>query len=230
MKRIAILQSDYIPWKGYFDIIRSAEEIILLDNVQYTKRDWRNRNIIKTANGLKWLTIPVKVKGLFNQLICETETVNNRWTENHWETIKRNYDKSDFFNQYFVFFQETYSIVSKYNRLSEINRLFIDLIIAILQIKTTIRSSLEFAVQGKGSERILNICLEAGASEYITGPSGLNYLEKERFKDAGINIVVADYSFYPEYCQLYPPFDHNVSIIDLIFNTGTEAITYMRKF
>src|SRR6056297_2335313 len=99
-KKVAIIQSSYIPWKGYFDIINSVDEFIIYDNVQYTRRDWRNRNLIKTPNGLKWLTIPVAVKGRYYQAIRDTKVSDKDWPNIHWKSIKHHYSKAPCFNYY----------------------------------------------------------------------------------------------------------------------------------
>lgn len=230
MKKIAILQSNYIPWKGYFDLIRSVDEFVLLNDVQYTRRDWRNRNIIKTPNGLKWLTIPVKTKGRYSQLISETKIDGSEWAENHLKIINNNYSKGLFFKEYKDQIADAYNKAGRLHLLTEVNKLFIDLVCSILNIKTRITKSTDYLVIGKRYERIISICKQAGADVYITGPSALNYINVEEMKDEGINIVVADYSKYPLYEQLYGQFSNNVSVLDLIFNTGRKSTDYMIKF
>ena len=230
MKRIAILQSNYIPWKGYFDIIRSVDEFIILDDVQYTRRDWRNRNLIKTPSGLHWLTIPVKVKGRYNQIILETEIVSTTWAERHWETIKANYSRSKYFQEFRKNFEQIYEEASKYRFLSEINFLFLDFICKILGITTLIHKAKRYSQNVEKNSRIISICKQTGAESYLTGPAGLDYINVEQFRDNRIRIDIADYSNYNTYKQLYLPFSHNVSIIDLIFCTGTNALDYMKKF
>lgn len=230
MKLIAIQQSNYIPWKGYFDIIRSVDEFIIYDDVQYTRRDWRNRNRIKTPAGLLWLTIPVKVKGRYHQLIRETETAGGSWAEKHWKAICINYSGTPFFDEYKSLFEESYRKASELQMLSEINLLFINLVNSILGINTRISFAESYNPSGVKSDRILSICRNAGANEYLTGPSGLSYLDSEKFAAEGIKITTADYSGYPEYNQPWPPFSHYVSIIDLIFCEGGESLKYMKKF
>lgn len=228
--KIAIQQSDYIPWKGYFDIIRSVDEFIIYDDVQYTRRDWRNRNIIKTRSGQGWLTIPVKVKGRFSQLINETEVTDSRWAVKHWKKILHNYSSAYHFDEYRCLFEEAYRLAGEMKMITDINLLFINLICSVLGISTTMVRSEQYNPQGKGSNRILSLCRETGADSYLTGPSALKYLDEQAFRKAGIEIRTADYSDYPEYKQLWPPFIHNVSIIDLIFNTGRDALKYMKQF
>lgn len=227
--RIAIQQSDYIPWKGYFDIIRSVDEFIIYDDVQYTRRDWRNRNRIKTPQGLLWLTIPVKVKGRYLQLINETEVTDGKWAAKHWKTICLNYSGTKYFEEYKPLFREAYHAAAEMKMLTEINLYFLKLINNILGINTRLTRSEDYNATGKGSDRILSLCLKAGASEHLTGPSAMSYIDKSAFERSGIEIRVADYSGYPEYPQPWPPFSHNVSIIDLIFCTGRDAVRFMKR-
>jgi hypothetical protein len=230
MKRIAILQSNYIPWKGYFDIINSVDEFVIYDDAQYTKRDWRNRNLIKTRNGLLWLTIPVKTKGRFNQNIYETEISGTNWTDKHFESIIYNYGSALYFENYKEMFLKAYRDSKSFRYLSEVNRLFIELINSILGIKTILSDSSDYIFHGNSNEKIIEICNQAGAEEYMTGSAAREYLDSGLLESSGIKTIWADYSGYPEYEQLYPPFQHNVSIIDLIFNKGEYANSYMKSF
>ena len=230
MKRIAILQSNYIPWKGYFDIIKAVDEFVIYDEAQYTRRDWRNRNLIKTKNGLLWLTIPVKVKYKDMQKIIETRITDNYWEEKHFESIRHNYKKAPFFESYAVIFEKVYTECAKINLLSYVNRLFIQTVCDILDIKTRITDTSSYEFYGTASEKIVGICKQAGADTYLTGPAAKRYLDITVFNAAGIKINWADYSDYPEYKQLFPPFEHRVSILDLIFNEGFDSLSYMKCF
>jgi|SRR6056297_84149 len=228
-KKVAIIQSSYIPWKGYFDIINSVDEFIIYDNVQYTRRDWRNRNLIKTPNGLKWLTIPVDVKGKYYQKICDTAIKDPEWRTKHWKAIKHSYRRAQYFNRYKEYIERLFlDCNEKY--LSDINYRFIKGINQLLGINTKITSSANYSlVEGK-TERLVNICKEAGANQYISGPSAKDYLNIGLFEKEDIEVQWMEYSGYPEYTQLYPPFAHGVSIIDLILNEGPNAPNYMKSF
>lgn len=231
MKKIAILQSNYIPWKGYFDLINLVDEFIFFDDMQYTKNDWRNRNVIKTVQGLKWISIPIKNKSRISGSlkIKDAEIADKKWAENHWKTIKTNYTKATFFKDYKDVFEEMY-LNSEEKYLSEINYKFIILINDLLKIKTKISFSSDYELKGDKHQRLVNICKSAQASEYISGPAAKVYIDEKSFKDENINVTWMDYSEYPEYNQLYPPFDHNVSILDLIFNEGLNAAKFMKTF
>lgn len=226
-KRVAIVQSNYIPWKGYFDLISSVDEFIIYDDVQYTRRDWRNRNRIKTPSGLKWLTIPVECKGRYLQKINETVTSDPSWNRKHWQTIVHNYSRAPYFKEYRDFFQELYFTCQE-RFLSKINYRFLTAICRLLGIDTVFSWSTDYRREKDKTESLLSLCLQAEASEYISGPAAKSYLEEERFEGAGIALTYVDYSGYQEYAQLYPPFEHAVSILDLILNTGPEATRYMK--
>jgi hypothetical protein len=227
-KKLAVLQSNYIPWKGYFDLINSVDEFILYDDMQYTKNDWRNRNKIKTPQGVQWLTIPVKQESL-TQTIRDTCTVSNQWRQKHWKTISQAYVKSKFFAQYKMLFEDLY-LQSDEASLCEINLSFIKAINTILDIKTRVSRSDEYRLIGDRNERLVNLCKQIGASVYLTGPAALAYMDCRLFECENISVHVADYSGYAEYSQLHPPFEHGVSIIDLIFNMGDRASEFMKSF
>ncbi|MFH0800858.1 MAG: WbqC family protein [bacterium] len=221
MKKVAVIQSNYVPWKGYFDIIHDVDLFIFYDDVQFTKNDWRNRNRIKTPSGLKWLSIPVG-KSL-DRLICEVEIKSDLWAEKHWKTITQNYGKAPFFNEIRKFFEEIY-LEKSWKFLSELNQHLIRMISRkMLGIRTEFRDSREFEACGVKQERLLCLLKKAGAGLYVSGPSARNYIDEKRFEEEGIALVYKDYSGYPEYSQLYPPFEHAVSIMDLLFMTGRDA-------
>lgn len=230
LKKIAILQSNYIPWKGYFDIINSVDEFVIYDEMQYTRRDWRNRNIIKTKGGLKWLTIPVEVKGRYNQKICETKVANNIWPEKHWEAIRHNYNNALYFSKYSKVFEQTFHKCLDLDHLSDINRLFINTINSLLKIHTNISDSTKYRIEGERNEKIISICKQAGADVYVTGMAARAYIDEKLFRKESVALSWIDYSGYPEYNQGYQNFEEKVSIIDLIFNTGEKAPDYMNSF
>jgi len=229
LKTIAISQSNYIPWKGYFDLINSVDELVLYDDMQYTRRDWRNRNLIKTASGLHWLTIPVEVKGKFFQKINETRISDPAWTAKHWQTIAGSYARAPYFPEYRSRLETLYA-ESVSSSLSEINLRFLTALCDWLGICTKLRSSSEFDLASERSERLLAICQQAGASVYYSGPSAREYLNEALFAAAGIEIVWMDYTGYPTYRQLHGDFEHGVSVIDLILNEGPRAPHFMKSF
>lgn len=229
MKKVAILQSNYIPWKGYFDLINTVDEFILYDDMQYTRRDWRNRNKIKTSQGLKWLSVPVEVKGKYFQKINDTIISEPEWAKNHWQTIKQFYSKTPYFKDYKNIFEEFYLSTNE-QYLSKINFKLISIVNQILGITTTLRWSSEFELLEGQTEKLLGICQQASADIYLSGPAAKSYFDEDLAHSMGIAVEWMDYSGYPEYQQLYPPFEHGVSILDLIFNEGINATKFMKSF
>lgn len=227
MKRVAIVQSNYIPWKGYFDLIASVDEFIVLDNVQYTRRDWRNRNKIKTPQGLAWLTVPVRSKGKYDQLINETEIEGRDWADKHWQTICNTYRKARHFDEVAAVLEPLYT--GEHLLLSDMNLRFMRQINAYLKIDTMLVSSTRYPGAGTKTDLLLSLCSGAGASVYVSGPSAAAYIETDKFEAAGIEVEWFDYAGYPEYPQLWGPFEHGVSVIDLMFNCGPDARTFMER-
>ena len=227
MKKVAILQSNYIPWKGYFDLIAYVDEFIIYDEMQFTKRDWRNRNKIKTPSGLQWLTVPVLTKGNFNQKISETMVDGMDWTKTHWGSLEKNYSRSTFFREVSSWLKPLY-LERTYSLISEVNRVFIEAICSFLQIKTEITCSSKFNLIGEKSERLANICTQAGASDYVSGPAARDYINLDAFNQRRINLEWFDYGDYSPYEQLWGDFTHKVSIVDLMFNCGINGVEYLK--
>lgn len=228
-KAVAIIQSNYIPWKGYFDIINMVDDFILFDDIQYTRRDWRNRNRIKATNRLQWITIPVESKGKYIQKIKDTKVSNAEWNRKHWDSIVNSYSQAKYFRNYKEMFEELYLGCSE-KYLSKINYRFLVAICDFLGISTKISWSMEYRLSEGKTERLIDICKQVGADEYISGPTAKGYIDEDMFEKEGIRLSYMEYSGYPEYNQLFPPFEHAVSIIDLIFNEGPEATKFMKSF
>lgn len=227
-RTVAIVQSSYIPWRGYFDLIGLADEFVLYDDAQYTKRDWRNRNRIKTPQGLQWLTIPVQVKGKYLQRICETQIESPDWAARHWKAFVHNYASAPHFDRYRAFFEELY-LGSEERFLSAINRRFLEAICGLLGIETTFTWSTDYGGEGTKTERLVDLCRQARATVYLSGPRAKEYMDESLFDEAGIKLTYMDYSGYPEYPQLHPPFDPAVTVLDLLFNTGEDAPRYLKS-
>lgn len=226
---VVILQPSYIPWRGYFDQIRRADLFIFYDDVQYDKRGWRNRNQIKTPQGKKWLTIPVHSRGAqveripIHQIRISWET---DWRKDHFSTLWHNYRKAPFFDQFAPLLQTFYRRCDSF--LADFT---IDLTIALareLGIHHTrfMRSSELTGITGEKTDRLIQILQAVGATHYLSGPSARSYIEPEKFDQAGISLEYMEYR-YPEYPQLYPPYDPFVSILDLLFMTGPNALSYI---
>jgi hypothetical protein len=228
-KAIACVQSNYIPWKGYFDLINTVDEFILYDDVQYTRSDWRNRNRIKTASGVKWLTIPIRVKGRHLQRIDEAEIADPRWVQRHLRTLRHGYAHAPFFDRYIPMLEAVYGL--GHNLLSDVNHAFIRTVCEVLGIQTKLTLSSDYAGKPSGAdERLVSLCEQTGAGRYVSGPTARGRLDERVFGDAGIDVEYMDYSGYPAYPQLHPPFVHEVSIVDLLFNAGPAARQLMKSF
>lgn len=226
MKKVAILQSNYIPWKGYFDLIAAVDEFILYDDMQYTRRDWRNRNQIKTPTGGQWLSVPVQVKGKYLQKIRDTQIDGNTWRQQHWQTLTHNYRQAPHFKDITAWLEPLYHTPDSH--LSTLNRRFLEAVCTYLGINTVISNSWDYHLPEGKTERLADLCAQAGGSEYISGPAAKDYLQENIFTDRGIKLTWFDYLDYPDYPQLWGDFTHYVSILDLLFNCGPQAPHYMK--
>lgn len=228
-KRIAIIQSNYVPWKGYFDAINAVDEFVLLDEAQYTRRDWRNRNKIKSAEGTQWLTVPVIAKGRYHQRIDETAIAEPDIGARHWKTLTHVYRRAPHFDAVAEHLESSF-VDGSWQRLSEVNRGLIEAVCRFLGIETRIRWSTDYRTTATRGERILELCRQAGADEYVSGPAARAYLDEGEFRRDGIAVRWLDYGGYPEYPQFGASFEHGVSILDLLFHTGASAPGYLKSF
>ena len=228
--KCVILQPSYIPWRGFFDQIRKADLFIFFDDVQYDTRGWRNRNRIKKPGGSQWLTIPVNAKGAQTEHILINEIKiawNTPWNQEHLKALQHSYSKAPYFNRYKPLLEQFYTRQDEY--LADFT---IDLTIALarelgIQHTRFMRSS-ELHVSGFKTEHLINVLTKVGADHYISGPSARDYIEPEVFKQNHITLEYITYD-YPEYPQLHLPFDPQVSILDLLFMTGPDALKYFNK-
>jgi hypothetical protein len=225
---VVILQPSYIPWRGYFHQVAKADLFIFYDDVQYDKHGWRNRNQIKTAQGKQWLTIPVHSAGATHGLSILDVKIDwaRPWAANHWKALAFSYAKAPYFHQYASllesFYQRHDTLLADFT---------IDTTIAIareLGISHTrfIRSSEIPGIDGQKTDRLIQILTRVGTTHYISGPSAKGYIEEDKFAQAGITLEYMSYN-YPEYPQLYPPYDWQVSIVDLLFMTGPGALKFI---
>jgi hypothetical protein len=221
---VGCIQSSYIPWRGYFDIIRRSDIFVFHDDIQYTKQDWRNRNRIKTAAGLIWLTIPVR-KATTHGVIDEVEIDNGQdWGRKHWRTIETSYRNAPFFSQHAGFFKD--ALTRRWNRLSELNVHVISNICETLGIRTPLIDSRSLGLSGRKTDRLIQICRASNATRYLSGPSARDYIEPDKFAAVGVEIEYMAYD-YPPYPQQFGPFTEGASIIDLLFNCGPTSIEFI---
>lgn len=224
--KVVILQPNYIPWKGYFDLIAGCDLFIIYDDVQFTKNDWRNRNRIKTPKGAEWLTIPV-VGGL-GQLINEVLIADPRWQLKHWKTLQANYARARFSREIFELLEPVY-LGEAFSNLVAANVRFIEVVCSYLGITTKIQLSSNYPRRSSGSNGVLELCMLVGSTCYVSGPAGRKYLVEDDFSRAGIEVCWFDYAGYREYSQLWGAFEHHVSILDMLFNCGKQSRCFMKN-
>ena len=225
--KVGIIQSNYIPWRGYFDFIDDVDLFIFYDDVQYSKRSWRNRNRIKIPNGLIWLTVPVLINPNEGTLIQNVK-INYRldWIKKHMDSIKFSYGRAPFFKMYS---EDFFDILNqKFETISELNLNINKWIIEKFDIDTKIKMSSEFNGVGSKTDRLMDILTKAGATSYLSGPAAKDYLEVEKFKKAGIGLEYKVYE-YGEYPQRFGKFEPDVSVLDLLFNCGADSKDYLKS-
>ena len=216
--RAVVLQSNYLPWKGYFDLIQEADVFVFYDEVQYTKNDWRNRNRICSKNGVHWLTVPVSREAV-KQKISEVRLTDPRWQEEHFKTLLHSYRPAPCFAQIEPLLADFYQ-ARRWATLSELNHHCTESIARLLGCGTRFLHSRDFRLEGARVERLVDLLTQVGATEYLSGPSARGYLagSEELFARAGIRLRFKSYAGYPEYPQLHSPFEHAVSVIDVLAN------------
>ena len=227
---VVILQPSYIPWRGYFDQIRRADLFIFYDDVQYDKHGWRNRNQIKTHQGKQWLTIPVHSKGVMNGTPIKEVCIDwsKPWTKNHFKSLTFAYSKAPYLKEYIPLLESFYERHDEFLADFTIETSII-LARELGFVSTRFMRSSELAdIQGQKTDRLINILQCVGATHYICGPAASSYMETEKFNAAGITLEYMEYK-YPEYSQLYPPYEPYVSILDLIFMMGKESCSYIEQ-
>lgn len=218
MKVIGIHQPHYLPWLGLIDRVSRCDLFVVLDNVPYSKNYFYNRNKIKTANGPVWLSVPVLTKGQFEQTFVETAIDNKQdWAKKHWKSIYYSYSKAPYFSEYGEFFQR--ALEREWQGLTGLCMEAFCYLLKSFHVETPILSASDMNVTGKKEALVLNICREAGATHYLSGPDGANYLNLDLWKEAGIHVDFQDYN-HPTYPQLFGEFTSHLSCIDLLFNCG----------
>lgn len=226
MKRIAIIQSNYIPWKGYFDLIAAVDEVILYDDVQFTKNDWRHRNLIKTPSGVQWLSLPAGQS--IHRRIRDVELAPQPWRIKHWKALRSNYSRAACFDEVATWLEPAY-LGENETRLSYVNRHLIERVCAFLGIGTRISWSWDYPHAGGRNQRLIDICTHAAADTYVSGPAARDYLDESAFAERGIAVHWFDYVGYPTYPQLWGGFVHEVSVLDLLFNCGSQSPRFMKN-
>ena len=229
-KTVVILQSSYIPWKGYLDLMNAADSFVLFDEVQFTRRDWRNRNRIMVDGRPLWLTVPVESKGNFLGAVRDMRISDGDWARKHWLTIQRAYSKAPFFKDYQDSFEEAYHQAGQLKFLSEVNQLFLKVLARHFKIEPLFNDSQEVPKSATcPTARLIEICLAHDATDYLSGPAAKDYIEEQYFEEAGISLHYANYSGYPVYRQKAEQFRHDVSSIDLLMHEGPKAKEHLKS-
>ena len=224
--KVGVIQSCYLPWRGSFDFIDSVDLFIIHDDIQMTKQDWRNRNKIKTPDGVKWITVPC-IHGPVSQLIQDTRVdYGQKWQNKHINLLTQSYGKAPFFKEYAPEIFATLKV--RYDSISALNVALTKLINRFLEIRTPIRMSSEFQLSGTKTARLIELMTKLQADCYVSGPAAKDYIQNELFAEKGIRLEYKSYD-YPEYPQLYGAFEPAVSVLDLLFNAGPEARKYLKS-
>jgi len=227
-RTLVVTQSNYLPWRGYFDMFRTADEVILLDSLQYTRRDWRNRNQIKTAQGLAWLTVPVEVSGRYHQAVDETLIAGTGWADTHRRAIENAYRRAPHFGTEGAWLAGVLGQAARHARLTDLNEellralcLRLGITVPITRCTTVLDRAALVAMDP--SERLAALAAARGATRYLTGPAARAYLDPAPFTARGIEIIWMSYEGYPDYTQLWGDFEPRVSIVDPLLNLGDAA-------
>jgi hypothetical protein len=225
---VSVSQPAYLPWLGYFHRIAASDLHIVLDHVQFEKNSFTNRNKVRTANGAAWLTVPVKTSGRFGELAIDALEIDNKadWRRKHWATIQQSYAKAPHFAEHGAFFRELYG--TPWEKLVDLCGQVTSYLRQSFGMKTKLMSSSAMQSRGAKDELVLNLCREAGATTYLSGALGRDYLREELFRDAGIKVVYQDYH-HPEYPQVYKPFEPYMAAVDLLFNCGPKSLEIIMK-
>ena len=223
---VAVHQPQYLPWLGFFAKMIRADAFCYLNDVQFKKNEWQNRNRIKTAQGWQWLTVPVRYR--FPQKINEV-IINNttNWPKKHLQALITNYSRAPFFKSYQSIFEDAFS--KKWEFISELNIYLIERIRKALNIDTKpagVSSDLDLSDEPTG--RLIDICKNMGADTYLAGQGGVQYMDMKRFKNSGINVIIQNFE-HPDYSQLFEDFQSHMSIVDLLFNCGPKSMDVIRR-
>lgn len=223
MTRVAVLQSNYLPWRGYFDMMAAVDVFVLYDTVQFTKRDWRNRNVIKTETGPKWLTVPVTSKGKYFQTIEDTAIADNTWARRHCGQIGGAYRRAPHFQYVQQELLTHLETLADESSLSAVNHSLLGRVKEMLGITTVLLPTPEVSNTLGRTERLAAICEKVGATTYVSGPAAQTYLDETVFRDAGIGVEWFSYNELKPYEQMHGEFDGRVSVVDLLAHCGPES-------
>ncbi|MDD5509200.1 MAG: WbqC family protein [Dehalococcoidales bacterium] len=223
--RSVVLQPTYLPWMGYFGMVDAADIFVFYNDVQFSPQSWQQRNRIKTSQGWIWLSVPVVRQ--FGSKINGTRINNSTdWNKKHWESIKQSYTKAPFFEQWAPIFKEVYD--NEWEYLADLNVTLIQKIAKALGLETKFAVSSDLEIGGVKTERLVNTLQKIGADEYVSGPGAKDYIDVDSLREKGIKLYWYEYQ-HPVYPQIRGEFVPYLSVIDLLFNTGAEAVRYIRE-
>lgn len=220
MVTVMVSQSNYLPWKGYFDLVRRVDVLVLLDNVQFTRRDWRSRNMIKTPHGVQWLTVPVRTPSGRGTSVSEAVISDSAWAQSHLRAIELVYRRARYFGQAFGVLREL--LDPQEVLLSNLNERILRGLLEFMGLAVDIKASRGPIEAVDASKRILDLVQQSGGTRYVSGPAARTYLDVEMFTRTGVEVNFFEYPSYPEYEQFWPPFRHDVSIVDTLFHLGPD--------
>jgi len=214
---------------GYFDLIDQVDCFVFLDNVQFSRQSWQQRNRVKMPDGLGWITVPVAISGRFGQSIAEAPIKDQAFTIKHSRTVEMNYRRSPYFQRFFPFFEKLLKAAAQLGTLGSLNIQLIEGLVEALGIARRFVRASELQAAGKRTELLAGICCALGAREYLSPLGSAVYLnsELEHMEKHDIRVSFQQY-VHPDYPQLFPPFSPYASVVDLIFNTGSEALAVVR--
>jgi WbqC-like protein family len=227
--RVAISQPSYLPWSGFFDLIDQVDQFVLLDDAQFVKQSWHQRNRIKSPSGLLWLTVPVVFRGLLGQPISDVAIRDAQFWEKHARAVEVNYGRALYFERYYPHLKQILKDGSSGGNLSELNIALITWLAEELNISTRLVRCSTFHLEERRSPKLVSICKLLGASDYVS-PRSADYLlqDNELFVDAGVKVWFQNYT-HPIYDQRFPPFVPYASVLDLLFNQGPASGDIMRS-
>jgi hypothetical protein len=226
--KVAVMQPTYLPWMGYFDLMDQVDTFVLLDDVQFSKQSWQQRNRIKTAQGLTWLSVPVLTKGRNGQRISDVQTSDQHFVTKHVKSIEQSYCNAPGFADFMPAIKAAYD--ANQHSLLALNHALINCVRDALGIETPVLSSTDIEVRDERRYRVADICQSLGATTYISPLGALSYLVEDSgaFEEVGIGLCFHRYD-HPTYAQPYPPFTASAAAIDLVFNTGPQALSTLRS-
>lgn len=228
MTIVTIHQPDFMPWLGFYNRLAESDVFIVLDDAQFLRRGWMHRNRIKTAQGVQWLTVPVKKKGRYQEAVNAVEISDaSDWADGHLRTLETNYRPAPHFDCYFPDLEKLFS--APHDKLVDLNLSIHERVMEFLGLEVKTLKASEMNIEGGGTRRLVDLVQTAGGTAYLSGLGAMDYLEEELFRDAGLDLIWQDFplTVYP---QQFPDlgFAENLTAMDCLFNCGDDAVGFLR--